>query len=116
MNIEYLIVNSECARNMKGGRNEVKPGPKLCEVLERLCAKTGISPVQCLSGAQALNAPKNYFEITSFMAARSSEYSVKAGYCGKSCLILSVVRKRNPALEAWIIPKSLKLSPEAIVS
>ena len=45
-------------------------------------------------------AQKNYFEITSLIAESKSAYSVKALYCGKSALILSVVRKRNPAFEA----------------
>ena len=62
-------------------------------------------------------APKAlFFQIYSFIAARRSEYSSKALISGLSFLICSVLLNRNPAFPALIILRSLKLSPEAIVS
>ena len=55
-------------------------------------------------------------ESAPLMADRNSPYSSNAGRSGLSALILSVERKRNPAFDALIIPRSLKLSPAAIVS
>ena len=45
--------------------------------------------------------------MTARMASSSSSYISKAGRSGLSALILSVLRKRNPALLARIMPRSL---------
>ena len=59
--------------------------------------------------------PENSYSAALMAASRSSNSS-KAGISGWSALICSVLLKRKPALLAWIIPKSLKLSPLAMVS
>ena len=59
--------------------------------------------------------PENSYSAALMAASRSSNSS-KAGISGWSALICSVLLKRKPALLAWIIPRSLKLSPLAIVS
>ena len=48
--------------------------------------------------------------------AKNLDYVSNASNSGLSALICSVLLKRKPALLALIIPKSLWLSPDAIVS
>ncbi len=50
------------------------------------------------------------------MPAISSLYSSNAGMVGLSALMESVLLNRKPALLALIMPRSLKLSPAAMVS
>ena len=50
------------------------------------------------------------------MASNNSPNSSKAGSSGWSALMAWVLLNRKPALLAWIIPRSLKLSPLAMVS
>ena len=54
--------------------------------------------------------------ITFLIAANSSSYVSYAGISGYSALIASVLLNKNPALLAWIMPRSLWLSPLAMVS
>lgn len=58
----------------------------------------------------------HYPSITFFIAANSSSYVSYAGISGYSALIASVLLNKNPALLAWIMPRSLWLSPLAMVS
>ena len=54
--------------------------------------------------------------MASLMSRRSSSYVSQAGRSGLAAMIASVLRKRMPALLARIMPRSLKLSPTAMVS
>ena len=48
-----------------------------------------------------------YPSITFLIAANSSSYVSYAGISGYSALIASVLLNKNPALLAWIMPRSL---------
>jgi len=53
------------------------------------------------------SSPTNYPSITFLIAANSSSYVSYAGISGYSALIASVLLNKNPALLAWIMPRSL---------
>ena len=57
-----------------------------------------------------------YPSITFWIAANSSSYVSYAGISGYSALMASVLLNKKPALLAWIMPRSLWLSPLAMVS
>ena len=62
------------------------------------------------------SSPTNYPSITFWIAANSSSYVSYAGISGYSALMASVLLNKKPALLAWIMPRSLWLSPLAMVS
>ena len=75
--------------------------------------------IQISPDCSVLRTPTNLicnFYSAFLIASISSSYVSYAGSSGLSFLICSVLLNKKPALLALIIPKSLWLSPDAIVS
>ena len=71
---------------------------------------------QCRTKRRTEGDRQGNHTMAPLMSCSSSSYSSQAGMSGYWALMLSGARKRKPALLAWIIARSLKLSPEAMVS